>query len=112
MNKVKLAVTAYLGVVGVLSVSAADAETLDPELAPQAKIEACLAEVDQSADYTGSKKVRHLIGSQLNRRGTYKLKISTQIFDEGNGALIREYASVCYARTGDQPVLNITRKRS
>lgn len=111
MSKVKIAVTAYLVVVGVLSIGAAHAQAPTPELAPQVKIDACLAEVDEKADYTDAGKIRHVIESKLSRRGTHRLSISTQVLDESDGSTIREYASVCFARQGDQPVLNRTRER-
>ena len=112
MNRMKLAVTVYLAIFGVLTVSAADAASLNPELAPQVKIEECVAELEANTDYTGASKIKHVIESKLSRHGTHKQSIATQVLDMSDDTVIREYASVCFVRKGDRPVLIRISERS
>ena len=111
MNKAQLIASIYLGVFGVLAFNGADAATPRSNVAPQDKIEACIAEVAEQADYSEAAKVRHIVESSLYVANKHKLRIETQLLRENDDTVIREFASICVAPNGDKPVTLKTRER-
>ena len=112
MNKAKLIASIYLVVFGVLAINSADAATSSRDVAPDNKIEACIAEVAEQADYSEAAKVRHIVESSLYVKDKHKLRIETQVLRENDETVIREFASICIAPNGARPVKVKTRERS
>ena len=112
MNKLKLAVSVYLAMFGLLVVSGADGATLNRDVAPDDKIAACVAGVAEKADYSDAVSVRHVVNSSLYLTNKHKLRIETQVLDETGETIIREYAAICIAPNGDRPVTVKVRERS
>lgn len=62
---------------------------------PATSVEACIAEVDQRADYTGGSRVVHNVDVDQRRSVGHELRISTLVMGEADGKALREYVTVC-----------------
>ena len=84
-----------LTLVGLLATDIALAVPSFDEEAPQSSVEICVAEVANTADYTGAGKVLHSVASKPRSVSGYKVSIRTIVYGEDDGTIIREYASNC-----------------
>ena len=75
-----------------------------PDEPPEETIEACVAEIRNSADYRGAGKVRHDLTEIGFRSLAYKLRISTAVYDETGKNVIRAYATKCIVYGDAKPV--------
>ena len=111
MNNAKLVAVTYLGIFALLALNNADAATLRSDVAPEDKIDACVAEVAEQADYSQAARVRHVVESSLKLTNKHKLRIETQVLGETDDTVIREYAAICIAPDGGRPVTVKIRER-
>ena len=81
----------------------ATAET-DVEAQAQREIRACIAEIDDRADYSDASRVRHRVEVMKRRAVGYKLSIETAVYAGEGADTIREYATSCVAFGGAEPV--------
>lgn len=71
--------------------------------APSRDIEMCVAEVRQRADFTGASRVRYDIVSTRRRHVGFEIEIETTLYAPTDGAVLREYETVCVATGGERP---------
>lgn len=96
MSKPNGKTTIALILMGMLLLAApVKAEYGYPEIAPQASIDACLEGIAEAADYDGAHFVRHEVESEARRMHGHLLRISTQVYSDVDGALIRAYRTRC-----------------
>ena len=108
----KLSKTTLALAIAGLSAPAAASTTFDfQEVAPADKVDVCVAEVGNRADYTGAVRVIHDVESEQRPSFGHRLVIDTTILSEGD-TVIREYATVCVVANGDEPVSFRIRERS
>ena len=74
------------------------------EMAPSKDVDMCVAEIQNSADYTGANRVRHVVESSKRRTVGYSLAINTTVYSESDGLPIREYKAVCIVTGGVTPL--------
>lgn len=98
MRSTTLSQVLSLAALGLLSVTAARAS----DLAPQPKIDACVAAVSARADFSDASVVRYDIVSEQHRPRRHRLVIDTRVYD-GN-EMLREYEAVCIVATDAEPV--------
>ena len=84
-----------LTLIGLLAADLAFAIPEFGEEAPQSSVDICVAEVANTADYTGASKVLHNVASKPRSVSGYKVSIRTIVYGEDDGTIIREYASNC-----------------
>ena len=87
-----------LAAIGLLSTSAARAS----DIAPQPKIDACVAEVAARADFSDASVVRYDIVSEQHRPRRHRLAIDTRVYD--GAEMLREYEAVCIVAADPEPV--------
>lgn len=87
-----------LAAIGLLSITAARAS----DLAPQPKIDACVAEVSARADFSDASVVRHDIVSEQHRPRRHRLVIDTKVYD--GTQMLRAYEAVCIVASDAEPV--------
>lgn len=98
--------TVSLALMGLLFAAvAAEADYSVPEIASQEKIELCVAAIADEADYGEANYVRHVVQSKARAAVGYTLNISTLVYDESEGQLIREYHTTCAVSGQPEPVL-------
>lgn len=71
--------------------------------APSRDIEMCVAEVRQRADFTGASRVRYDIVSTRRRHVGFEIEIETTVYAPTDGAVLREYETLCVATGGTTP---------
>jgi hypothetical protein len=86
------------------TVAAAEAGYGYLDEAPPEKIDLCVAAIDEQANYEDASYVRHEVESRARATVGHKLKISTQVYDEVDGQLIREYRTLCAVSNRPEPV--------
>ncbi len=79
-----------LGVAGTASASPFLEVPVD-----EASVDACVAEIEQHANYAGARRVLHDVEVEQRRSIGHELKITTTILSEPGGAPIRAYATEC-----------------
>jgi hypothetical protein len=84
--------------------AAAEAGYGYPDVAPQEKIDLCVAAIDEQANYEDASYVHHEVESRARATIGHTLKISTQVYDETDGQLIREYRTLCAVSNRPEPV--------
>ncbi len=95
-----------ISLIGLMALSAtAKADFGYPQVAPQDKIDVCVAEIGEHADYGDATYVRHDVESKPRRSIGHTLRISTLVYDESDGHLVREYRTLCAIAQRDEPVL-------
>ena len=94
---------------GLMALSAtAEADFGYPDVAPQDKIDLCVAEIGERADYGDASYVRHEVESKPRMSVGHTLRISTQVLDASDGHVLREYRTLCAVADRDEaaePVL-------
>ena len=94
-----------LALTGLLfTAAAAQADYGYPDVAPQEKIDMCVAAIAEQANYTDANLVRHEVASKARATIGYTLNISTQVYGETDGQLIREYRTLCAVSERPEPV--------
>ena len=94
-----------LALVGLFfTVASARADFGYPEVAPQEKIDLCVATIDDQANYEDANYVRHEVTSKARATIGHTLNISTLVYDESDGQLIREYRTLCAVSNRPEPV--------
>ena len=76
----------------------------DVEVQAQREISACIAEIDDRADYSDASRVRHRVEVMKRRAVGYKLSIETAVYAGEGPDTIREYATSCVAFGDAEPV--------
>lgn len=95
--------TNYLGSIAILSAGFfAFAPAGASDLAPQPKIDACVAAVAAGADFSDASVVRYDIVSEQHRPRRHRLTIDAKVYDEN--AMLREYEAVCVVTADAVPV--------
>ena len=90
-----------LALTGLLfSAAAAQADYGYPDAAPQDK----MAAIAEQANYDGANYVRHEVESKARATIGHTLNISTQVYDESDGQLIRQYRTLCAVSKRPEPV--------
>jgi len=74
------------------------------DVAPQDKIDLCVAAIAEQANYEDANYVRHEVESKSRATVGYTLNISTQVYEEADGQLIREYRTMCAVSKRTEPV--------
>ena len=101
----KLKTTGTLALMGMFfATTAAQADFGNPDIASQEKIDLCVAEIDERANYDEANYVRHEVQSKARATIGYTLNISTMVYDESEGQLIREYRTLCAVSKRPEPV--------
>ncbi len=96
MSKPNGKTTIALALMGMLMLAApVKAEFGYPEIAPKASIDVCLEGIAEAADYEGARFVRHEVESEARRMHGHLLRISTQVYSDVDGELIRAYRTRC-----------------
>ena len=72
--------------------------------APQDKIDLCVATIADQANYDDATYVRHEVTSKARATIGHTLNISTLVYDEADGQLIREYRTLCAVSNRPEPV--------
>lgn len=85
-------------------VASAQADYGYPEVAPQEKIDLCVAEIAERANYEEADHVRHEVTSRARATIGYTLNINTLVYGEDDGQLIREYRTTCAVSNRPEPV--------
>jgi hypothetical protein len=98
VNTNALLKTLSLAVIGLVSINTARAS----DLAPQPKIDACVAEVAARADLSDASVVRYDILSEQHRPRRHRLLIDATVYD--GDQVLREYEAVCIVATEAEPV--------
>lgn len=94
-----------LALTGLLfTAAAAQADYGYPDAAPQDKIDLCVAAIAEQANYDGANYVRHEVESKARATIGHTLNISTQVYDESDGQLIRQYRTLCAVSKRPEPV--------
>jgi len=97
--------TISLALMGLLfTAGAARADFVYPDEAPQENIDICVAAIDDRADFSDAGYVRHEVKTRPRATLGYILNISTQIYTENDGELIREYRTLCAVSKQPEPV--------
>ena len=100
MNKqTQLIASALVLALGATSAMASDTQGID--FADEAK--ACIAAVNDRADYDSATRVRHNVIEQKNTFSGYVLDIDTIVFTTSDDVATRVYASHCVAKGDGQP---------
>ena len=86
------------------TVASAQADYGYPHEAPQDKIDLCVASIAEQANYDEANYVRHEVSSKARATIGYTLNISTLVYDETDGQLIREYRTLCAVSNRPEPV--------
>lgn len=101
----KIKTTISLALMGVFfAAAAAQADFPAPDVASSEKIDLCVAEIDQRANYDEANYVRHEVESRARATIGHTLSISTLVYDESDGQLIREYRTLCAVSNRPEPV--------
>lgn len=94
-----------------LASTAAASTTFDfQQVATAEKVDVCIAQVGNRADYSGAVRVVHDVESEQRPSFGHRLVIDTTIYTDGD-TVIREYATVCVVASGDEPVSFRIRER-
>ncbi|MGI9248855.1 MAG: hypothetical protein ACR2QI_07545 [Woeseiaceae bacterium] len=104
MRYQKNVVMVALATLGLFFSAGARADFDFPEPAPQSKVDMCVAEISEYADYSDATRVRHDVESTEWRTVGYILKIDTLVYGAVEGEVIREYATKCLVASGEKPV--------
>ncbi len=104
MRYQKNVVMIALAALGLFFSAGATADLVFPELAPQSKVDLCVAEISEHANYSDATRVRHEVESKQRRTIGYILKIDTLVYGEVDGEVIRGYTSKCVVANGEKPV--------
>ena len=86
----------------LISANVSEASPLDGH-APASTIEACVAEIDDRANFEGATRVRHEVDAKKRRSIGHKLRIESIVFDDNAGTVLREYATTCVVTRGTEP---------
>jgi len=84
--------------------AAAQADYGYRDVAPQDKIDLCVAAIAEQANYDDANYVRHEVESKARATVGHTLNISTQVYTDADGQLIREYRTLCAVSTRPEPV--------
>mgnify|MGYP001811842860 CR=1 FL=1 len=105
MRTLKPKTTIALALIGMFFTAAsARADYGIPEVAPQDKIDVCIETIGTHANYDDATYVRHEVASKARATIGHTLKISTLVYDETDGQLIREYRTLCAVSKRPEPV--------
>jgi hypothetical protein len=86
----------------VFSVPAGAATVAESGVADE--VNSCVAEVRERLDYNDATHIRHEIVAIERRTVGYTLKISTSLFGEAEGEVIRAYATTCIVNGNNKPL--------
>lgn len=86
----------------VFSVPAGAATVAESGVADE--VNSCVAEVRERLDYNDATHIRHEIVAIERRTVGYTLKISTSLFGEAEGEVIRAYATICIVNGNNKPL--------
>jgi hypothetical protein len=70
----------------------------------ESEVNSCVAEVRDRVDYSDAAKVRHDVTAIERRTVGYTLKISTSLYGETEGEVIRAYAATCIVNGDNKPL--------
>lgn len=104
MNYRGIAVTAFLALLGLSLTQTAHGGSLSPELAPPEKIDACVAAVSENVDVSDATRVRHEVASTKRRGVGHRLTVSTTVYGDADGEILRAYAAECVVTNGERPL--------
>ena len=104
MNYKSIAAMTVLALMGLSLADTAVAGPASPELAPADKIDACVAEVSANVDVSDAWRVRHEVASQKRRGVGHRLTISTTVYGESEGEILRTYAAECVVTKSERPL--------
>ena len=105
MRIINIKTTLSLALMGLLfTVAAAQADYGYIDVAPQDKIDLCVAAIAEKANYDEANYVRHEVSSKPRATIGHTLSISTLVFDKNDGQLIREYRTLCAVSNRPEPV--------
>jgi len=113
MSKLNSKTTIALTLMGMMLLAApVKADYGYPEIAPQASIDTCLEGIAEAANYDGARFVRHEVESEARRMHGHLLRISTQVYSDVDGELIRAYRTRCATtRSSEQVAFRIREKQ-
>ena len=100
-----IAVMTFLGLMGASLAQNTHAGPTSPELAPAEKIDACVAQVSANVDVSDATRVRHEVASTKRRGVGHRLTVSTTVYGEPGGEILRAYAAECVVTNGKQPLV-------
>ena len=105
MRIINMKTTISLALMGLFfTAAAAQADFAYQDIAPQDKIDLCVAAIGEQANYDEANYVRHEVSSKARATIGYKLNISTLVYDESDGQLMREYRTLCAVSNRPEPV--------
>ena len=87
-----------------LTVASAQADYAYPDVASQEKIDLCVAAIADQANYDEADHVRHEVTSKARATLGHTLKISTLVYGDDDGQVIREYRTMCAVSNRPEPV--------
>lgn len=94
-----------LAIVGMFFTAAvAQADYGYTDVAPQDKIDLCVAAIAEKANYDDANYVRHEVSSKARATIGHTLSISTLVYGEDDSQLIREYQTLCAVSNRPEPV--------
>jgi hypothetical protein len=106
MRIITMKTTISLALVGLFfTAAAAQADYGYSEVAPQDKIDLCVAAIAEQANYDEANYVRHEVTSKPRATIGHRLNISTLVYAEIDGQLIREYRTLCAVSNRPEPVV-------
>lgn len=88
----------------LFTIAAAEADYAHSEIAPEEKINLCVATIGSHADYADSSYVRHEVRSRARATLGYTLNIDTLVYDASGDHLVREYRTLCAVSDREEPV--------
>jgi hypothetical protein len=91
----KYAVSTSLAIAGLVISSNAAALPGFSEQAPASSVQICVAQIGEQANYEDAGRVRHEVDSKERRVSGHKIWIETTVFSANDGAVIREYVTIC-----------------
>jgi hypothetical protein len=68
------------------------------------EVNSCVAEVRERLDYSDATRVRHDVTAIERRTVGYTLEISTSLFGQAEGEVIRAYATTCVVNGDNAPL--------
>ena len=104
MRNINKVASLSLATFGLFFSLTASADLFGLDNAPDESIQSCVTEIGGYADYSGSDHVRHEVETTGRRSLAYKVRLSTKVFSETDGELIREYTTKCIVYGDSKPV--------
>jgi hypothetical protein len=73
------------------------------EVAFSQEARACIAAVNENANYDDAARVRHDVVELKRTFSGYVLEIETQVFGDASDAVMRKYSSYCFTENDNKP---------